>query len=326
MYSLVPIFVPHLGCKYDCVFCNQRAISGEISEISPEKVQKTLEKVENIQEVAFYGGSFTAICESLQNELLDVALKFTDNIRVSTRPDAINQGILDRLKLKNVKTIELGAQSMCNEVLFASKRGHTSEDIINASELIKKNGFTLGLQMMIGLPEDNYDRLMYTVSEICKIKPHIARIYPVVVIEKTELYDKYKIGEYIPLEIENAVKLTADVLTKLTENNIKVIRVGLNASEDLSNGKAIAGAYHEAFGQLVQSEIYLRKMIALLDDNDCGEVRFGVHKSEVSNAVGQKRRNILYLNEKYNIHIKITICNIEKGDIIKLTDGRKDEI
>ncbi|MFI3226706.1 MAG: radical SAM protein [Clostridia bacterium] len=316
-YSLVPIFVPHLGCPNDCVFCNQRAISGETRQMTAEDALEILQEVDGkIKEVAFYGGSFTAICESLQNELLDVALKFTDNIRISTRPDAINQQILDRLKLKKVKTIELGAQSMCDEVLFASKRGHISEDIVNASELIRQNGFVLGLQMMVGLPNDTYETLIQTTRKICELKPDIVRIYPVVVIEQTELYDMYKNGQYKPLTVERAVELCVDVLEIFNENSINVIRVGLNPTEDLSNSKAVAGAYHEALGQMVSSAIYYKKMLELIGDaRDC-EIIFGVHKSEISTAVGQKRYNKLKLYNEYRIKAKFIEADVEKGEIV----------
>lgn len=321
-YRLVPIFVPHLGCPNDCVFCNQRAISGTVKETTEEDVYNILKKAKEetgyVLEVAFYGGSFTAICESLQDRLLDVALKFTDRIRISTRPDYINQQILDRLKSKNVKVIELGAQSMSDKVLQKSKRGHTAKDIIDASNLVKQNGFTLGLQMMVGMPFDDYSTLLDTTYKICKLEPDMVRVYPIVVIEKTELFEMYKNGEYKALDLDTAIDLCSDVLSIFNEKNINVIRVGLNPSDDLSSGKAIAGAYHPAFGQLTSSQIYYKKMLKLLENSKKTEVIFGVNKSEISTAVGQKRINILKLYEKLNIKASVRACDIEKNKIVLL--------
>lgn len=321
-YRLVPIFVPHLGCPNDCVFCNQRAISGTVKETTEEDVYNILKKAKEetgcVLEVAFYGGSFTAICESLQDRLLDVALKFTDRIRISTRPDYINQQILDRLKSKNVKVIELGAQSMSDKVLQKSKRGHTEKDIIDASNLVKQNGFILGLQMMVGMPFDEYNTLLDTTYKICKLEPDMVRVYPIVVIEKTELFEMYKNGEYKALDLDTAIDLCSDVLSIFNEKNINVIRVGLNPSDDLSSGKAIAGAYHPAFGQLTSSRIYYKKMLKLLENSKKTEVIFGVNKSEISTAVGQKRINILKLYEKLNIKASVRACDIEKNKIVLL--------
>ncbi len=317
--KIVPIFVPHLGCPNDCVFCNQRAISGKIKPMTPNDAYLELNRAKEVIngefEVAFYGGSFTAICESLQDELLDVALKFSENIRVSTRPDFISSEILTRLKAKGVKTIELGIQSMDDNVLLASKRGHTASDVYKACEIIHEHGFTLGAQIMIGLPMDDFSTLKETTDKTISLKPHIARIYPVVVISDTELFSMYQRGEYQPISIEEAVEKSAYVLGKFTENNIKTIRVGLNPTEDLSNSKAIAGAYHEAFGQLVLSKIYLNKMEKLIGEIRNAEIIFGVHPSEISSAVGNKRINTKMLYEKYKIKAKFKPVEIKKGEI-----------
>ena len=321
-YKLVPIFVPHLGCPNDCVFCNQRQISGQMKQTSIEEVYKILEKAKeqmgDVLEVAFYGGSFTAICESLQNELLDVALKFTQRIRVSTRPDAINRDILTRLKSKGVKIIELGAQSMCDDILIHSKRGHTALDTKTASKLIKEFGFTLGLQTMVGMPFDTYDNLIYTTNEICKLEPDFVRIYPIVVLKDTELYNMYKNGEYTPLSIDDAVDLCADTLEIYRKNKIKVIRIGLNPSEDLSSDEELTGAYHPALGQMVSSKIYFNKMVKLIENYKEHDVTFGVNKSEISTAIGQKRINAIKLYNEYNKTIKIKAIDIEKNEIVIL--------
>lgn len=317
---IVPIFVPHLGCPNDCVFCNQRAISGQTKPVDENDVFEILTNakhtIEDDFQVAFYGGSFTAICESLQDKLLDVAIKFTNDIRISTRPDCITVENLQRLKNKKVTTIELGVQSMSDFVLEKSKRGHTSADVYNACKLVKENNFTLGLQIMIGLPYDTQENLIYTIDQIIDIKPDLARIYPIVVIENTELFDMYKSGEYTPLTIEEGVKLSAITLEKLENAKINVIRVGLNPSDDLSEGKAVAGVYHPAFGQMVRSQIYLNKMTKMINNHE--NIIFGVHKSGISTAVGQKRHNLIYLKEKYCVNAKIIEYNCQKGSIIKV--------
>ena len=214
---IIPIFVPHLGCPNACVFCNQTKITGKQKQVTAKDVEETIEEYlksfkdkENKVEVAFFGGSFTAIEEEKQNELLEAAYKYiksgqVDSIRISTRPDYINKQILKRLRKYKVKTIELGVQSSNNYVLAKAKRGHTFEDVKKASKLIRFYGFTLGHQMMVGLPESTALDEINTARDLIKLKPKIVRIYPVLVIKKTELEEQYKNGEYEPLSITQAV-------------------------------------------------------------------------------------------------------------------------
>lgn len=215
---IIPIFVPHLGCPNDCTFCNQRKISGQQKNITENDVRDTIEfYLNNFKEkdayieVAFYGGSFTGIDPELQEELLGVAYEYIkakeiDGIRVSTRPDYIDKTVLKRLKKYKVKTIELGVQSTNNYILENCKRGHTYEDVVKASKLIRRYRFNLGHQMMVGLPESTEQDDIKTANDLIKLKPKIVRIYPVLVIKGTELEKQYNSGEYTPLTVEQAVE------------------------------------------------------------------------------------------------------------------------
>ena len=205
---IIPIFVPHLGCPNDCTFCNQKKISGQTKMVTAKDVKDTIEyylkyfkQENNYIEVAFFGGSFTGIEPEKQEELLGAAFEYVkakkvNSIRLSTRPDYIDKEILKRLKKYGVKTIELGVQSTNNYILEKSKRGHTFEDVRKASKLIRRYGFTLGHQMMIGLPESSKNDEIKTAKDLIKLKPKIVRIYPVLVINGTRLEEDYNSGDY----------------------------------------------------------------------------------------------------------------------------------
>ena len=215
---IIPIFVPHLGCPNECIFCNQRKISGQLKNVTEQEVRDTIEtyldmfkEKKTYKEVAFFGGSFTGIDIALQDTLLGVAYEYVkkkqiDGIRISTRPDYINRETLKRLKKFKVKTIELGVQSTNDYILKRSKRGHTYQDVKRASRLIRFYGFTLGHQMMVGLPESTRLDELNTAKDLAKLKPKIVRIYPVLVIKDTELEVEYKRGEYVPLELKEQHK------------------------------------------------------------------------------------------------------------------------
>ena len=255
--------MPHRGCPHQCSFCNQRHITGEIEEVTPEKVRNTIERcLQTIDSnkyktaVAFYGGSFTAIEKERQDELLAAAYEYVkadkvESIRLSTRPDAIDTDVLQNLKRYSVTEIELGVQSMCDEVLSANKRGHTAADVVKAAKLIKKHGFSLGLQMMPGLIGDSKEKSLYTAREIAKLAPEFVRIYPTLVFCDTPLYDEYKSGRYTPLPLTQAVDICKALTEIFEEHKIKVIRVGLLVEEHAKE-KLIAGPYHDNFRQLVQ--------------------------------------------------------------------------
>lgn len=326
---IIPIFVPHLGCPNDCVFCNQKRISGQMTPATPETVKAELEAAlsllppEQTAEIAFYGGSFTAIPEKEQEALLEAAQPYITcgrvrGIRVSTRPDCIDGETIDRLRKYGVKTVELGAQSMDEGVLRLSGRGHTADDVRNAAKLLKAAGFHLILQMMTGLPGDTAEKALKTAEALIALHPDGVRVYPTVIVKDTRLYDMWKAGAYKEHTVQDAVSVCAK-LSRLFQNaGVSVIRMGLNPTEDLSGGDAVGGAYHPAFGQLVRSRIYLEEMCALLDKQSlCGGVTFGVAKGQISAAVGQKRGNIQVISQKYGVNpVKIKEIDVEVGKVV----------
>ncbi len=308
----VAIFVPHCGCPNQCSFCNQRSISGKTK---PTTVQDVINAVEialpkaspENSEIAFFGGSFTAIDRDYMLSLLNAAFPYVEKgyfkgIRISTRPDCIDRDILNLLKQYGVTSIELGAQSMDDEVLKLNRRGHTAQDIRNASHLIVSEGFELGLQMMTGLYGADENESIYTADEIIKLNPSTVRIYPTVVLEETQLAELYKKGIYTPPTLESSVNLCAKLLLKFHKNNIKVIRLGLHSGGNVEDG-FVAGIFHPAFRELCESKIYLEKALEQLKDK--GDYIIYVPNGEVSKMTGQKKSNIEFLYKKgYNIQVK----------------------
>lgn len=298
----VSIFVPHNGCPNKCSFCDQRHITGCVSQPTANDVKNTLkialsslkEKSYNA-EIAFFGGSFTAIDRAYMIELLESTKSYIDKfkgIRISTRPDAIDDEILKILKSYNVTSIELGAQSMVAEVLKANERGHTAEDIYRTSELIKSYGFSLGLQMMTGLFRSSDELDLYTAQEFIKLNPKTVRIYPTVVLENTTLAELFRRGDYNPPNAEEATKLCAKIILMFENAGINVIRVGLHDSESLKYNM-IGGAFHPAFRELCEAEIYFDKILNEIKAQNIssGEVYIYVPKSDLSKAIGQKSSN-----------------------------------
>lgn len=322
----IPIFVPHKGCPFDCVFCNQRRITGMITETKKEDVNhiieehlKTLPKDNRYVEVAFFGGSFTGIEFKTQRELLSAAYEYVkrgdiDGIRLSTRPDYISNEILDLLSEYGVTTIELGVQSLDEVVLKASNRGHSEDTVIDAVNLIKKYEFKIGLQMMTGLPEDNDERSITTAKKIIDLKPDFVRIYPTLVIKDTFLEKMYLEGKYTPQTLEDAVRLCKQLLILFNEWNIPVIRIALAVTEEISpDGSVVAGPFHSAFRELVEAEIYYDKLEKLIKQ---GHSKFLVNNKEISKAVGNKRSNVIKAKQSFDVDIKIIgDKDIEKGSI-----------
>ncbi len=304
--AVIPIFIPHLGCPNACVFCNQRRIAqdrapdaAEVREI----IEKALSNTEKPQ-ISFYGGSFTAISPELQEGYLSAAKPFVDkgladSIRISTRPDAINSDVIKRLKTYGVKTVELGVQSMDDGVLLLSKRGHTAHDAEVSAKALLESGFEVILQIMPGLPGSSREKDLETARKTAALGPTAVRIYPVCVIRDTELCDMYERGEYKPLDPEDAAELCADILEIFEEKNIPVVRIGLNPTEELSNGSAVAGAYHPAMGQLVRSALMFKKACALIDGIPARSIRITVPRGRLSDMRGQKNRNVKKLAERY---------------------------
>ncbi len=323
----IPIFIPHLGCPNNCVFCNQRSISGRQSferddaEKQIEEVLSTLES-DVPREIAFFGGSFTGIDRDLMIYLLGVAKKYVDKgdvsgVRLSTRPDYIDRERLDILKKYGVTAVELGLQSMDSEVLLHSKRGHSVEDAERACALIKEYGFELVGQMMIGLPKSTPEREIMTAEKICRMGADGARVYPTVVFYNTELCDMAKRGEYTPLAPEDAVERTKNVLSVFDKYSVPCIRVGLCASENLSDDSEVyGGANQSAIGELAMGELFLEKICATLDENPKmrGEnLIIYAPKGAVSKVSGQNKRNKIKICKKYGFKsIKI----LEKNEII----------
>ena len=319
---IIPIFVPHLGCPYQCTFCDQRKISGEQKQVEAKDVEETIEYyLKNFKddskyvEVAFFGGSFTAIDEKVQNDLLEAANKYIEagkvnSIRISTRPDYIDKNILKRLKKYNVKTIELGVQSSNDYILSKSQRGHTFDDVKKASKLIRRNRFVLGHQMMIGLLESTELDELNTAREIIKLKPKIVRIYPVLVLKGTKLAQEYAQGEYIPLTLEQAVERSKEVMQLFNKANIEVIRLGLQNTEEIAdpnsdNSQVIAGPYHPTFRQLVEGSMWYDEIVNQIKkfNTKVMQVKIIANPENVNNIIGHKKENILKIKETYDVDV-----------------------
>ena len=321
---IIPIFVPHLGCPHQCTFCDQKKISGEQKQVTAKDVENTIEYyLKNFKddskyvEVAFFGGSFTAIDEKIQNNLLETANNYikrgkVNSIRISTRPDYINKDILKRLKKYHVKTIELGVQSTNDYILAKCQRGHTYEDVKKASRLIRWNGFVLGHQMMIGLPESNELDELNTAKDLIKLKPKIVRIYPVLVIKETKLAEEYGQGEYIPLTLEQAVERSKEVMRLFNNANIEVIRLGLQNTEEISDpntdkSQVVAGPYHPAFRQLVEGSMWYDEIVNQIKkfNTKVMQVKIIANPENINNIIGHKKENILKLKETYEVEVMV---------------------
>ncbi len=321
---IIPIFVPHLGCPNECTFCNQRKISGQMKNITENDVRETIEYYLNnfkekdiYKEVAFFGGSFTGIEEELQEKLLSTAYEYIkdkkiDGIRVSTRPDYINKQILKRLKKYKVKTIELGVQTTNDYILKRCKRGHTYEDVKKASKLIRWYGFTLGHQMMVGLPDSTELDELNTARDLIKLKPKIVRIYPVLVIKGTELEQEYNENKYEPLELGQAVERCKQLCYLFGRKNINVIRIGLQNTDTISSpdnigSEVVAGPYHETFRQLVESSMYYDNIIDKMKkiNTKVKEIEIVVNPQNVNNVIGYKKSNIQKIKDMYDVDVVI---------------------
>ncbi|MBQ1519739.1 MAG: radical SAM protein [Ruminococcus sp.] len=327
-HSNISIFIPHIGCPHKCSFCDQNTISGaqhlpdgnEVREICTQALSEV--KSPEDTEIAFFGGSFTAIPRDYMLELLEAAHEFVGEgkfkgIRCSTRPDCISNEVLSLLKTYGVTAIELGAQSMSDKVLEANERGHTADDVVNASRLIRQYGFELGLQMMIGLYKSTKEDEFDTMNRILAIHPDTVRIYPVVVLKGTRLAELLESGEMRCLSLDDIVGIAAVMLEAFEEDQIKVIKCGLHASEFVEKDM-VGGYYHPAFRELCESRIYFRNIMEALEkksdiaddkyhaENELSkcvekpvtEHTIAVHPSCMSKAVGHKKSNYLYCLSK----------------------------
>ncbi len=308
-HANISLFVTHKGCPNMCSFCNQKTISGAIESITPKEVKSSLTDAENAglkslnTEIAFFGGSFTAIDRKYMLSLLEATKPFLDKgvfsgIRISTRPDAVNQEILNILKKYNVTAIELGAQSTDDVVLESNRRGHTKEDIFTASSLIKENGFSLGLQMMTGLYNSTREKDIKTAEDIISLSPDTVRIYPTIVLENTHLAELSANNKYSPETLEDAISLSSELLLMFHKADIEVIRLGLHSGGNVSDGY-LSGPYHPAFGEKCESRIYFNLLKEKLKikstktkiDNDRKLVTVYVPTNETSKVIGHKGEN-----------------------------------
>lgn len=320
-HATIPVFVPHLACPHQCVFCNQKKISGqELPNDDLEKLDIYLKKsVAEISdrfsecEIAFFGGSFTGIPEPKMTGMLKTANKYIGNkvkgIRLSTRPDYISDHILDVLEEYNVTDIELGVQSFDDEVLLLSERGHTSAQTEKAIELIRKRkNIRLVLQLMPGLPGDNEQTIRHTIERAAEICPDGVRIYPTLVIKNTPLEKMYLEGKFAPLNLDEAVSYTAFAVRLFEKKNIAIIRMGLHSSSLSNNDSIVAGPYHPAFGELVIQKLFLEKAAEMISSEyteNYKRLTITVAKGGISRMVGQNRKNIKELKDRFRLEIKV---------------------
>ncbi|MBS4889493.1 MAG: radical SAM protein [Anaerococcus vaginalis] len=314
---IIPIFIPFLGCPHDCAFCNQVKITNYKDNINKENTIRQINqylsyfpKNENLKEIAFFGGSFTGLDEKVMISYLEIALNYKkkgiiDRIRLSTRPDYINNSILDILKKYEVDVIELGIQSLDNEILNANERGHSKEDSIRASKLIKDYGFKLGHQIMPGLYKDSFDKAIKTGLESIKMNPDMVRIYPTLVIKDTKLEKLYKEGLYKPLSLDEAIEISSRLYMIYSYKKIPVIRIGLQPTENINEKKdVVAGPFHPSIRQLVETnihKIYLEELI-----NKYGlknKIKIHISNREISIIAGNKKANKNYFYKKYGLVI-----------------------
>lgn len=313
----IPVFVPHLGCPNRCIFCNQWRSANPKKSVSSADVFETAEKylskkradIDNV-EIAFFGGSFTGIERLKQKELLSAANSLIESgkvnsIRLSTRPDCIDRGILDFLVSHNVKTVELGCQSFFDDVLAFSNRGHTSDDIYKAADLLKEYGLDFVIQLLPGLPLDTYEKSVVSAKKGAELAPSAARIYPAVVIRDTDMAKLFADGSYSPLLLHDAVGLCSVMLDIFTEKNIPVIRIGIHPLSAEEEDSIIAGPYHHAFGFLTRSEskkMGMEKKVSLIINAGKKEsIILKIPKKNAEEYIGHCKLNIEYLKEKFGL-------------------------
>lgn len=332
-YYIIPIFVPQEGCPHNCVFCNQDRITGVKDDVTVETVRETihsyLKTIHNKQaviEVSFFGGTFTGIKEEKQKLLLAVAKEFKeknliDKIRLSTRPDYISDYILSYLRDYEVDIIELGVQSLDEEVLKKSGRGHSILDVINASELIKKYGFVLGHQIMPGLPGDTFEKDINTTKLSIEMQPDICRIYPSLVIKDTPMENMYNRKDYIPYSLEEAVDVSKIMYGMYIKNNINVIRIGLQPTESINEGgDVIAGPFHPSFRELVEGSLIIDRILEKMQNKKIATIY--INPKDLSKLYANKKIYFNKLKENDKVVIVKQSDEVERG-CIKLSIEEK---
>ena len=324
---IIPIFVPHKGCPHDCIFCNQKKISGCLQAPTEEQVYQSIQSHmlthdRDELEIAFFGGSFTGIPLEEQEQYLKVATAYRAQypklqIRASTRPDCITPNVIALLQKYHVNIIELGVQSLDDDVLLASGRGHTAKDVRTAVKCLKDAGITVGIQTMIGLPQDTKAGALQTAKEVIALQPAMVRIYPTLVIADTALAQLYEKGLYQPLSLEDAVDLSAELMDLYETANIPVIRVGLQATEQM-DGQVMAGPYHPAFRQLANGRRAYQELVRLIEQgggkSEKMELRLDSPNKiafvssaifSPSDIIGQKGGNKKRIEEGYGYHLQV---------------------
>jgi histone acetyltransferase (RNA polymerase elongator complex component) len=313
-HAIIPLFIPHMGCPHDCVFCNQNTITASDSQMNPVKIRQLMEaRLQDLEplgletiEAAFYGGSFTGLSFDVQRELLEVILPYKkmgriQKIRLSTRPDYITPQILDLLHTYSVDIIELGVQSFDNQVLKLSNRGHTVAQTINACRLIKESGFSLGIQLMIGLPGDSKQIAYESALKTVELRPDFVRIYPTVILEDSQLAEMFRHDIYQPLSTDDAVDIAKEMVRLFDRENIQVIRLGLKSTDNICSATDLSGAYHPAFRQLVEGSLAFDEIMTQLGqiDHHTKSALLSAHPKSFSNLVGHKGINKHRFTEKY---------------------------
>lgn len=335
--NIVPVFVPHCGCPHDCAFCNQKKITQQNAPLDSSGIRKSIEnylhyfKSRKERQIAFYGGSFTGIPKKEMIEYLKIGNEFiekgeVDSLRLSTRPDYINEEILGILKSFNVKTIELGVQSMDDAVLSLNRRGHTAMDVVKAAKMIRDNSFELGLQMMIGLYGDSLKSAFFSAENIADLKPDFVRIYPTLTLADTYLEELYHRGVYTPLKLEEAVFVLKKILPVFYRKKIPVIRVGLQPSEEIAENKSvIAGPFHPSIRMLAEEELYysfLEEKLRHIKNID--HLIISAPHEILNYFIGLNKRNKNRLIEKYKI--KTIGFRGEKRKDIEIIINKKSSI
>lgn len=318
----IPVFVPHKGCPHDCVFCNQRKITGQIEEMTQAKARSiidshlaTIEKYNDrgtyYAEIAFFGGSFTAIDRESMHELLSLAHGYVlsgrvGGVRCSTRPDCIDDEVLALCKSYGMTAIELGVQSADDEVLIASNRGHTFEDVTKAAKLIKSYGMELGLQMMTGLPGDTPAKSIETAKKIASLSPDSVRIYPTLVMEGTHLALMHQSGAYTAQTLDEAVELAAELVSIFQARGITILRIGLQTTDGV-NASTVKGPYHNAFAELVYGRVWRSKIESDIIARSLHDTTYEIDapSGKISQIIGHKKENAEYFKRKYNIILKL---------------------
>jgi histone acetyltransferase (RNA polymerase elongator complex component) len=314
---IIPIFLPHAGCPHQCIFCNQTSITGaQRDTVSPEKVERQIHEFLKFKrndrrpvQVAFYGGNFLGLEKEYIKRLLNVSTKFVKNkeidaIRFSTRPDTIDHDRIEIIKNYPVTTVEIGVQSMDDRVLAMAKRGHSASDTQRAVALLKDRHYQIGLQMMVGLPEEDEAGSLSTAYRIGELEPDFVRIYPTIVLKNSLLARWYENGTYRPWSLERSIAHVKTLYLFFKKKNVPVIRMGLQASEDLDSGAAVlAGPYHPAFGHMVHSEIFLDMTTELMGHKSVSQdtVTINVHPKSISKMRGMKNSNMETLKRRFRL-------------------------